>query len=869
MPYHRLSAPTYFIPGGGPLPAGYDYLNDPVAGGTGTGIAAPADATAKTGGTYDGTYFIAELENANANDLNRPAHAVGQNTDALDDLFNRDLILPGNLVNATTSAGDASKSVTSNGVISTDTSMMQIIAVNGGPVFVAGVEVRVASVTGAATGGFLDTTGTLNFSATIPAGIQYYIVGGRRGNLTNITAQFPTLWDPRIADHIGSMYRYDYDITTVSKVASSSAYGDIVADDIQKVTDNTGPRNTIAMRAGTYTVGGTADWAQIGRFFATQPGTVKIMVDSGRATNVNMLTGSGAIALQDIALGTASTTNAHFVAQGPFLLDNVSFQSFIEAGSLEFSGFVPQSCQRLIGAVFTSNSTLTTSTASLKVGGVSNVELLGCAIEAIPSASTPTAHLLVDTYVGSMSVRNCRIGSSADGVDGVRINAVNSVVALVTFENCDIYHNGIGDAWAVRLINSRNVVFKNCRFFSERGQCVRAENSGVRFENCTFEAGTTTALTNPQLICGEGYVSGTDEAALEFVNCHAIYNAANIRATGAPTKAVIELGGRDTTPNPGRVEVNGLYIRPDNTGVLSHQFTTVLLLNHASNKTPNVFRNVTIDELARLPTGAGTLAKYDSGFTASALLLEAVGVSTSEKIRIENLRVINVSAPATSLARGVIGFEAVTATGVTLDGSTDAAGTYSAPLTHFRSSDVTDLHIFPTTYIETSSYTVSTENTTTLTRLRYHRRGLTDSIDGPIVGLNTFSKMVESIVYLNTSVSTSSTVVAMGIFCQLVGCDVIINGTLTGGALVKAFGADDWLIQSNTFRWANVAADTIADLTTADRSVLTGNKFLSTSATAPAVSHSGTTRIPDGTTFVPGDMNVIAGSAGGSVPAVY
>lgn len=83
MPFHRLTEPTY--PGG--LPDGYDLINDPGhASVGGSGTAALADGQ-KSGGPNAGTYFVAFGEDGTSENFNRPAKALAENTDLLDDLL--------------------------------------------------------------------------------------------------------------------------------------------------------------------------------------------------------------------------------------------------------------------------------------------------------------------------------------------------------------------------------------------------------------------------------------------------------------------------------------------------------------------------------------------------------------------------------------------------------------------------------------------------------------------------------------------------------------------------------------------------------------------------------------------------------------
>jgi len=77
-----LTTPSYF----GGLPAGYDLIN----AATLPAVAALADGP-KVGGPNQGTYFHAFGEDATHSFFNRPAKALSQNTDHLDDLLHRDL----------------------------------------------------------------------------------------------------------------------------------------------------------------------------------------------------------------------------------------------------------------------------------------------------------------------------------------------------------------------------------------------------------------------------------------------------------------------------------------------------------------------------------------------------------------------------------------------------------------------------------------------------------------------------------------------------------------------------------------------------------------------------------------------------------
>ena len=93
MPFHRLEIPSYF----GGLPGTHDYINTPADNGD-PGDPAPADdkkgVASAPGDQNEGTYFVAFSEPALAVNINRPAKALAENTDFLDDVIHRDMAVP-------------------------------------------------------------------------------------------------------------------------------------------------------------------------------------------------------------------------------------------------------------------------------------------------------------------------------------------------------------------------------------------------------------------------------------------------------------------------------------------------------------------------------------------------------------------------------------------------------------------------------------------------------------------------------------------------------------------------------------------------------------------------------------------------------
>jgi hypothetical protein len=196
MTFHRYSVPTYF----GGLPGGYDYINDPATNGD-AGVAAFADGK-KASGVNAGTYFISFGEDATSSDANRPAKALAQNTDALDDLLHRDLALTSRTADVTASGAVSSIVIAGqvyvgdNGVANTQATRDSLISVldnNDNEILVGAVKVQASlihdgssnNVVGNQTSGFFNTV-TVNLNVAIPSGTTYRLYYGSRSNLANL-----------------------------------------------------------------------------------------------------------------------------------------------------------------------------------------------------------------------------------------------------------------------------------------------------------------------------------------------------------------------------------------------------------------------------------------------------------------------------------------------------------------------------------------------------------------------------------------------------------------------------------------------------------------------------------------------------------
>ena len=188
MPFHRLTVPSYF----GGLPGGYDYVNNAIAG-------TPAFADAVKGsGPNVGTYFVAFGEDGTSSDANRPAKALSENTDHLDDLLHRDIAVPTRTVDVTPGAPVASvlfgagTYVGAAGTPNTPAGIntfVEILDANDNEIIIpaTGQKCQVTSITGPAVGsGFSPGAVTFNISPSIPTGQTYRMYYAQRGNLATL-----------------------------------------------------------------------------------------------------------------------------------------------------------------------------------------------------------------------------------------------------------------------------------------------------------------------------------------------------------------------------------------------------------------------------------------------------------------------------------------------------------------------------------------------------------------------------------------------------------------------------------------------------------------------------------------------------------
>jgi hypothetical protein len=221
--FHRLTVPSYF----GGLPSGFDYINNATSG-------TPAIANGVLSyGPNIGSYFVGFGDDGTSGDANRPAQALAQNTDYLDNVLHDDLV---QLIRSgdTTVSGSPQTSITlsgagtiwlgSGGYALQD--LFHIVDSTERDIEVSGTKVVVASIAsgGSVGGGFASGSVTLTLNVGIPVGVTWRIYSCQRTNLTSLPIDALTLPFMRNADSVdGSV------VDLVAQISNPHTLGSSVA----------------------------------------------------------------------------------------------------------------------------------------------------------------------------------------------------------------------------------------------------------------------------------------------------------------------------------------------------------------------------------------------------------------------------------------------------------------------------------------------------------------------------------------------------------------------------------------------------------------------------------------------------------------
>lgn len=871
--FHRLTPPTYFISGGGPLPTGYDYLNDPTSGGSGSGIPAPSDTGPKTGGIYDGVYFVAEdVEQVNAFNTNRGTHALAQNTDYIDGILHGDLVVAifDQVSNGHGGVASYSLNASVDGLwvsnASVDpTTLFTVTDTFGDPIIIDRSIVVVTSITGATIGtGFSRHNPVVfHFNKTIPDKQGFRVYYG-------IQASFAHMPFDVIARNDIYRTRKTRGIVAVLSDGSVSTDGDLNSATLDSVIDSSlaylDPGKYVLSKGNYQVTIAATGWSQ--RLDISAPEAAVIKLASGRA---DPLTFSVPTRLEGVALQTASTL-ATYEITSDFSLDGGGSQSgSIEGGAFKINaGGTDQ--VRLTDIVITSNATLTAVTQALEITGGGMVMLSGIdATDPRPTAASGYNTVLrVHDFDGTITVEDSRFFAQTAGVSILNFDTVSGEIR---FTDCEFRCSTGTSAVTYSAVDSYGIVFENCTFFGISGEVIYNQNTGCTFINCTFESGSNTGVTNPQLIAGEGYTDGDAIKAprpLCFISCYAEFGAANVRATGAPTKPIVELGGRAATATTGQVVVNGLHICAASSALAVHNYTTVVLHHTVGNRLTNKFESLTIDMKTTVPAATGTLGRFSGSFEGKGLVIEIVGESNCPRLQVRNLDILNVGWPAGDIARGVVGAINAEIHGLTLDGTSTSSGSYTKPIVDLLTSDVYDAKFFPEGAVISTSTVASIlklSNSSRVDRIRYHHQNSIGSIAGPLFLIGDDCAVDAGLIYIDSSLTGGNSIVQMsGVRPALRTTVIYLDDTMDAPMLFNNATEPD--VSGNTLTWQN-DGEGVPDIVNivVNRGTTVGNKFMTTGGTAPTVSYiAASTSIPASDLT---DLNILGTNASATVPLIH
>lgn len=869
--FHRLTVPSYFISGGGPLPTNYDYLNDPVGGGSGSGIAAPADTGPKAGGVYDGVYFVAENnEQVNAFNTNRGSYALAQNTDFLDNVVHADLVVA--IFDQVSSGHGGSPSYSlnasvdglwvANGAVD-PTTLFTVTDIFGDPIIVDRTIVVVSSITGATIGtGFSRHNPVVfHFNKTIPDQRGFRVYYG-------IQASFAHLPFDVISRNDIYRTRKTRGLVAVLSDGTGSTDGDLNSPNIDTVIDSSLAyldQGKYVLGVGTYQVTAAAtDWSQRLVLEASEAAVIQLAALRADPLVFNVPTRVTGVSFQ-----TASTL-ATYQITSDFTLEGGGAQ----AGAIEGGAFlinVSAATQvSLTDISITTNSTLTAVTSALEITGSGFIKLSGIdATNPTPvAASGFNVVLSIHDFDGQITVEDSKFYALQNGVNAL---SLDTVAGNLYFLNCEFFCNANGIA--LSSVDTYGVVFENCTFYGNSGRALANQNSGCTFINCKFRSGTDTSVSNPQLIAGEGYTDGDAIQApqpLKFVSCYAEFGASNIRASGAPTKPIVELGGRTATATTGQVVVDGLHICAKDPSIGVHNFTTVLLHHVVANRLTNKFDNITIDMKTTVPAATGTLGRFFGSFEGKGFVIEVVGQSSCPRMQLKNLDLLNVGWPLTDIARGVVGLANAEVHGLTLDGTEFAAGSYTKPLIDVITSDVYDMKVFPSAAIISTSTVAAILKLSVTSRLfglRYHHQNSIGTLPGPLFTIGADSSITGGTIYVDSSLTGGNPIVHMpGTRSGLHRTTVFLDNTMDGPMLFTPAVEPD--ISNNTFTWLNDGED-VPDIVNlvVTRGTVVGNKFMTTGGTTPTAGYIVVDNsIPSSALE---DLNILGTNADSTGPVVF
>lgn len=561
----------------------------------------------------------------------------------------------------------------------------------------------------------------------------------------------------------------------------------------------------------------------------------------------------GKIDVRHATLATDSTTARYrFTASGVpggFMLHDVK----VETGAVTIIGGSFENFMEFEDVELLTNSGFLGASRSWEHTQEGHAVYRRCVFDQQVASATAVVdvHDVVDPALSSLTFEDCRFQSSAS----IRALFLETVTVPTIFRNCRFRCEGttVGD-FAVEIETSERIVFENCIFESETGQCVSILSSEVEFRNCIFRdiEGGVAAGSNPQMIVGSGFSTGTYEhKPLIFKNCTVEYGTSVIRNGGSdvPTEPWLELGGAGGVPANGPVHVEGMRIRPvSGFSGGSHKFTSVLL--HAppsADLTPNVYKDVTYDvgNQDSAPTGIGLAGVYD-GSAPAYIEVGTVGSSREHLVVVENLALVNLREPTASHLRRLIVLARCRARGVycNFSGTADS-GVFQRTAVELANCEVHDMDLFPLNPPPVSTgaalLALAEEARVFGGRMRYE-----GASEAPATAFIHMGGNLSELHNFRLFVAADPAPLSVGLlyiegdYCTVENCWLVVDEDPGATVMVTSVAsATELRFKNNMVRWKRNSGDDILSIS-GPRSSVIGNQLLTTAATPPTATVGGT-----------------------------
>lgn len=294
------------------------------------------------------------------------------------------------------------------------------------------------------------------------------------------------------------------------------------------------------------------------------------------------------------------------------------------------------------GALFSSvsNFTITVSTADSFVlrnfpsppGGSDPVYLSGNSSRDI---ELENCHLRMNVNLGGRELyaRGCTF----EGTSVHSACAITSTTAVGTsnyiFDDCSFTIDAATQV-GVYLYLAGDLIFRACRFFSERGRVLQLQQcDNIVFEDCTFESGDGAPTNGPQLMTVYS-TETSQEKPIVFRNCRAVVGDSSV--AGTPVWSILEFGGEKDTEKGIWIEVDGFHIEYAAATMTPEAVLTLRGFGHQGKI--NVYRNMTVNI-----NGVSAASHAGSGM-----------INIGDLTRVENFQLLEFANPSAAIASAPI-----------------------------------------------------------------------------------------------------------------------------------------------------------------------------------------------------------------------